>query len=401
MQEYDIVTVGGGLGGAALAREMAGAGARVLVLERTTEFADRVRGEVLVPWGCREANALGLYDLLHASCGHEIVWWEGVFDGMPVLRRDMTDATEGGYPTLTYYHPRMQELVWEAAETAGAAMMRGARVLDVQPGSPARVRFKTDGAEQEVSARLVVGADGRASAVRRWGGFDVERDAERRCFAGILMDGHPAAEDTMTSCFLPSQGLMSWVFPQGKGRVRTYVGFAAGSEIGKLSGERDLERFRELQIRTGVPAEYLEKATVAGPLATFDATDNWVPHPYRDGVALIGDAAATGDPTWGQGMSQTLRDVRLLSEELRADTDWEAAGHRYAERHDEGHGHVHRADCWYTDLFLDMGEEAEARRARALPKLLGDLTRIVDTPLGGPEVPADEAARVRMFGLDD
>ena len=38
MSVYDLVTIGGGLGGAALARSMALAGAKVLVLERTTDF---------------------------------------------------------------------------------------------------------------------------------------------------------------------------------------------------------------------------------------------------------------------------------------------------------------------------------------------------------------------------
>ena len=48
-------------------------------------------------------------------------------------------------------------------------------------------------------------------------------------------------------------------------------------------------------------------------------------HPYREHLALIGDAAATSDPTWGQGMSQTLRDVRVLSEQLLVVDDWDAA----------------------------------------------------------------------------
>ena len=43
--DYDVVTVGGGLGGAAVAAVMAKAGARVLVVERETRFQDRVRGE--------------------------------------------------------------------------------------------------------------------------------------------------------------------------------------------------------------------------------------------------------------------------------------------------------------------------------------------------------------------
>jgi flavin-dependent dehydrogenase len=41
---YDLITVGGGLAGAALAGALAERGARVLVLERETKFKDRVRG---------------------------------------------------------------------------------------------------------------------------------------------------------------------------------------------------------------------------------------------------------------------------------------------------------------------------------------------------------------------
>src|SRR5213595_198261 len=50
-QAFDLVTVGGGIGGAALARATAERGARVLVLERERRFSDRVRGEALMPWG--------------------------------------------------------------------------------------------------------------------------------------------------------------------------------------------------------------------------------------------------------------------------------------------------------------------------------------------------------------
>ena len=46
----------GGFGGAALAKVMAERGARVLVLESETHSKDRVRGEVLVPWGVVEAK---------------------------------------------------------------------------------------------------------------------------------------------------------------------------------------------------------------------------------------------------------------------------------------------------------------------------------------------------------
>jgi menaquinone-9 beta-reductase len=51
---YDIITVGGGLSGSALAKAMAAHGARVLVLEREKQFKDRIRGEAMLPWGVAE-----------------------------------------------------------------------------------------------------------------------------------------------------------------------------------------------------------------------------------------------------------------------------------------------------------------------------------------------------------
>ena len=54
---HDVVTVGGGLAGSALAITLARQGVRVLVLEKETQFRDRVRGEGLLPWGVNEARA--------------------------------------------------------------------------------------------------------------------------------------------------------------------------------------------------------------------------------------------------------------------------------------------------------------------------------------------------------
>lgn len=61
---------------------------------------------------------------------------------------------------------------------------------------------------------------------------------------------------------------------------------------------------------------YFKDARPSGPLATFDAAHTWVDHPYRDGVALLGDTATSSDPSWGQGLSLTLRDARVLRDHL-------------------------------------------------------------------------------------
>jgi len=50
-------------------------------------------------------------------------------------------------------------------------------------------------------------------------------------------------------------------------------------------------------------------------------------HPYRDGVALLGDAASTSDPTFGQGLSLALRDARVLRDQLLANSDGATPSH--------------------------------------------------------------------------
>ncbi|MGH6998751.1 MAG: NAD(P)-binding protein, partial [Phenylobacterium sp.] len=49
MQSCDLIIVGGGIGGAALAAVMAQAGRSVLLLEQTEVYEDKVRGEWIAP----------------------------------------------------------------------------------------------------------------------------------------------------------------------------------------------------------------------------------------------------------------------------------------------------------------------------------------------------------------
>lgn len=92
----------------------------------------------------------------------------------------------------------------------------------------------------------------------------------------------------------------------------------------------------------------------------------------------MGDAAAASDPSWGQGLASTLRDVRLLRDQLLKTEDWNAAGHNYAAEHDLHAGIMHNVIGWYTEFYLAMGAAADARRARALPLMAEDPTRQPD-----------------------
>ena len=124
---YDVITVGGGLAGASLAKGLAERGVKVLVLERETAFKDRVRGEQIHPWGVAELRQLGLYDRLHEACGHELPWLDMFLWPQQIAHRDLTVSTPQQAPEFSFYHPAMQETLAQAAEEAGAEVRRGVR----------------------------------------------------------------------------------------------------------------------------------------------------------------------------------------------------------------------------------------------------------------------------------
>lgn len=148
----------------------------------------------------------------------------------------------------------------------------------------------------------------------------------------------------------------------------------------------------------GGSADWFRHARRIGPLASFNAADHWVDHPHREGVVLIGDAAAANDPSFGAGLSLTLRDVRVLRDFLTSSANWPAAAHAYAE--DRYYGLLHRQHDWAREIFFDVGPAADAKRAIALPRLAEDPSRRPDVLALGPDAPSDEFARRRFFGLE-
>jgi 2-polyprenyl-6-methoxyphenol hydroxylase-like FAD-dependent oxidoreductase len=292
----------------------------------------------------------------------------------------------------------------QAAEAAGAEVLRGAVVLGIAPGERPTVRARMPGGtEQEFDARMVVGADGRNSACRDWAGFEVRRDPERMIVAGALMHGFGAPADRITSIMDPAGGRLSFNAPLSGGRFRSYFAwFDARNGQGRrrIAGPRSLADFAAGSITAGAPPDWFASAELVGPVASFEGADHWVPYPYRDGVALIGDAAASSDPSFGAGLSLALGDVRSLRDRLLTDGNWDAAGQNYAAEHDRRYEAVHRITDWIRTLFLDPRPEAATIRARALPRIAAEPSRRVDYVGLGPLAPSDEAARHRFFGED-
>ena len=396
---YDLAIAGGGLGGAALAINMAQQGANVLVIERERQFKDRVRGEMMFPWGHAEVRALGVADCFAEAGGHEVGWVDSYVVGERVAHRETASTTPQQLPCLACYHPAMQESLLKAAVAAGATVRRGASVREVRPGTPPEMVIDEDGRVETVSARLVVGAEGRSSVVRTSANFAVRRDPEDMMIAGVLLENMPAAEDTCQAIYNFELGQLVVVPPQGGRRVRMYLCYHDAAQA-RFQGPGDLARFIEGCRKTGANEALFADAKQVGPLATFSCAHSWVDHPYRDGVALLGDSATSSDPTHGQGLSLTLRDARVLRDHLMHSDDWNAAGHAYATEHDDYAGCLHTFHQWFTEMYLATGPDADARRERAMPLIADDPSRQPDSIFSGPDAPADEATRKRFFAED-
>ena len=91
-------------------------------------------------------------------------------------------------PPVTMYHPTMQEGLIAAA---GSRRRRGPPRRQGQgcaPGQAAGGRHRTRRRYRNAQRAIVVGADGRNSMVRKWGGFEVREEQAGNMLAGVLLD---------------------------------------------------------------------------------------------------------------------------------------------------------------------------------------------------------------------
>src|SRR2546423_6666328 len=168
----DVVVVGGGIAGSALATVLARGGLEVYVLERQKVYRDKVRGETLQPWGVAELCRLGLDDaLLGAGGGYcrRVVPYDETTDPEAAEANAfaLDELLPGVRGSLNVGHPEACEALARAAVASGAGLARGIGEVEVEPGSAPKGTFQLDGFEHPITCRLVIGADGRCSSVRR------------------------------------------------------------------------------------------------------------------------------------------------------------------------------------------------------------------------------------------
>lgn len=321
--DFDVLIVGGGMVGASLACALGGQSLRIAVVEPVPlpdpgqpSYDDR---SVALAWGARRVfEAIGVWDALAAAVtpiaeihvsdrGHfgatRMKAAAAGFDalGYVVENRDLGRLFAGLLPGL----PNV-DLICPARLQA----------LEIEPG---RVRARLDcaGSPRELSARVLIGADGGQSAVRRLGGIGAETvDYGQSAVIANITPEQPHANrawERFTEdgplALLPMSGnrcSLVWTVPR--------------SRSDGILALPDAEFLAVLQRRFGYRLGRFERAgaRVAYPLIRVSAARHVAAR-----LALIGNAAHTLHPVAGQGFNLGLRDVAALAEVI---TDAHRAG---------------------------------------------------------------------------
>lgn len=325
-QVEDVLVVGGSVAGSAVAAGLAQQGFTVTVLEKAAFPRDKPCGEGVMPGGADALQRLGVAEELKARGARPLTG---------IVYHQGKDVAVGRFPNgrtgLCVRRLELDAVMAGLSKRAGATRLEDSDVLGVsRDGGLWRVRT----AQGEHRGRLLVGADGRGSTVRRQVGLDgghhgTNRYGVRQHFKlknpptdGLvhvhLRGDHevyvtPSAPDCINVALL-----------LGKSRSRMLKGDLGGAFLRTVTAVDEMATLLD-------GAEPASEVLACGPLRV---TPKGV---HVDGALLVGDASGYVDAITGEGVSLALQQaavaVDVLSTALRTGRSSAADLAPYARAH--------------------------------------------------------------------
>ena len=316
--DADILIVGGGLNGPALALALADTGFTVTIIDalpkgaRGGEDFDG-RGYALALASQRLLSALGVWPKVAPSA--QPLLDIRISDGRPgegpspfVLEFDHAEIDEGpmGYMVEDRF---LSRALLDAVESHPKVTLIDQETVVAQTVGPASATLEL-ASGKHLKGQLVVGCDGRRSGT-----------CER---AGIKRHGHDYGQTSLVCAIshaLPHNGAAHQFFmPSGPlailplpGDQSSIVWTETHEEAARIHALDDEGYLQELRPRFG---SFLGDITLAGARFTYPLNLTVADAFVADRLALVGDAAHGLHPIAGQGLNAGLKDVAALAEVL-------------------------------------------------------------------------------------
>jgi flavin-dependent dehydrogenase len=301
----------------------------VLAIDRGRYGSDTVSTHALMRAGVLQLSRWGLLEGIKAA-GTPVVRSSSFHYGDEVVAVPI--KPQGDIEGL--YAPRrtvIDRLLVDAAQDAGAAISFETQLVDLvrtESGRVSGVCLK-DGRDQErqVSAALVIGADGVRSTVARLVGSECYRTGRHATgvvfsyWSGAGFDGyHWYYNPGVSAGAIPTNDGLTCIFasvPQGR--------FHETMRHGADAGYRQVLRECASDLAAVVAqSERMEK------YRGFSGETGFFRQSFGPGWALVGDAGYFKDPLTAHGITDALIDAELLAQAATAGTEAAFAGYQSA-----------------------------------------------------------------------
>lgn len=164
--------------------------------------------------------------------------------------------------------------------------------------------------ETEITADLIIGADGRGSMVRNIAGIDTRKHDYKRSALTFLINHSKSHQNVSTEFHYPSGPLALVPLKGNQCSVVWVEKTTRAEELTKIK-KQELEAIFQDKTHDILGACNIEGAVQSWPLCQIKAKVLTAPH-----VALIAEAAHVMSPITAQGLNLSLRDVAALAEVL-------------------------------------------------------------------------------------
>lgn len=306
--DYDVVLIGLGPVGAALACLMGAYGLRVCVLEKSTDIFQAPRAIALDHEALRILQAAGLPEGSFSTISIQSVHMHSPYQGR-YNRIDTAGGMDGHPKLVTFFQPELERVLRQRlAGYSNVDVRLGWELLSMEDGAQgvsAQVRAP-HGQASTVQARYLVGADGATSTVRRLLGLDFQGETYAEDWLVVDVQNAPKPIDHIEFICNPERPVPHMPAPGNRQRW----------EFKLQPGEtrEQMERPEVIQ-KLLSPWDPQQQATIERvAVYRFHAR---VADSFRRGrVFLVGDAAHITPPFAGQGLVAGLRDAGNLAWKL-------------------------------------------------------------------------------------